>query len=249
MSEFTGRTLAEAIELGLRALGLSEEQAEIEIVDEGRGGVFGLGAKPAAVRITPKLAAPAPAPAPEPDPEPESALAAPPTPAVVEEEPASEDAEVLRIALQFLQGLVEHMGLEATVEGEVLPPEEGGEVTYYLNIAGPDLSMLIGRRGETLADIQYLTRLATNHQTHDWRRIEVDVEHYKRRREVSLQRLAEAMAERAVREARTIVLESMSARERRLIHMALRDRSDVRTQSVGEGEHRKVTIIPNTEKP
>lgn len=247
MSEFTGRTLAEAIELGLRALGLSEEQAEIEIVDEGRGGVFGLGAKPAAVRITPKLAAPAPAP--EPDPEPESALAAPPTPAVVEEEPASEDAEVLRIALQFLQGLVEHMGLEATVEGEVLPPEEGGEVTYYLNIAGPDLSMLIGRRGETLADIQYLTRLATNHQTHDWRRIEVDVEHYKRRREVSLQRLAEAMAERAVREARTIVLESMSARERRLIHMALRDRSDVRTQSVGEGEHRKVTIIPNTEKP
>lgn len=254
MSEFTGRTLAEAIETGLQALGLREESADIEIVEEGRGGVFGLGARPAAVRIRPKLAAapaagpqaaapplpeaPAP-PAADPEPEPE------PHPEPVEtDEPASEDEEVLRIAHQFLQGLVTHMGLEATVEGEVLPPEEGGEVTYYLNIAGPDLSTLIGRRGETLADIQHLTRLATNHQTHDWRRIEVDVEHYKRRRQVNLQRLAETMAERAVREGRTITLEAMPARERRLVHMTLRDRSDVRTQSIGEGDQRKVTIIP-----
>ena len=92
--------------------------------------------------------------------------------------------------------------------------------------------------------IQYLARLVVNQHTHRWPHIEVDVEHYKQRRERSLMRLAESMADRAASERRTVVLEAMPARERRIVHMALRGRDDVVTKSIGEGENRKVTIAP-----
>jgi spoIIIJ-associated protein len=143
----------------------------------------------------------------------------------------------------FLQGLLQRMGLEAQIESAV-DLEEGDEPAYRFNITGGDLGILIGRRAETLDAIQYLARLVVNQRTHRWHRIEVDVENYRRRREQSLQRLARNMADRAVSEGRTIVLEPMPPRERRIVHLALRDREDVRTESIGEGEGRKVTIIP-----
>jgi len=257
MPEFEARTVKEAIALGLETLGLSQDDAIIEILEEGRSGVFGMGAKDAVVRITSRpdesasdaaeeLATPeAPADSipTEQEPEPEA-------PAQPEEEPAPElasdldpeDEYVLGIGRDFLQGLMERMGLSAQVAADVIFGED--ETTYRLNITGDDLGILIGRRAETLDALQYITRLVVNQQTHRWYRIEVDVENYKQRREQSLQRLAQNMADRAVSEGRTMVLEPMPARERRLIHLALRDRDDVRTESIGEGESRKVTIIP-----
>lgn len=254
MTEFTGRTPAEAIEAGLQELGLSQDNVDIEILEEGRGGVFGLGSRPARVRLTPRstgaplISAPAPETAPPPAIEP-AATAAPTT------EPASppplppaisdEQQRALDIARDFLQKLLDHMELSTRVEASLEPsPDEDEEEMYYLNIAGDDLSVLIGRRAETLEDLQYLVRLVVNQHTHRWPHIEVDVEHYKQRRRRGLQRLAEQMAARAVAEHRTVILEAMPPRERRIIHIALRERTDVITQSVGEGENRKVTIIP-----
>ncbi len=249
MPEFEARTVKEAIDKGLKALELTAEEAIIEILDEGRSGVFGMGGRPARVRISPKEEAKTPSPA-------TSTLdgsqgeASPALDDIAElaegpsqESSINEEEHILEIVTDFLQGLLDRMGLTATIESFVLR-DEGGEPTYRLNIVGDDLGILIGRRAETLESIQYLARLVVNQRIHRWHRIEVDVENYKRRREQSLQRLARNMADRAVHEGRTVVLEPMPPRERRLIHLALRDRDDVRTESIGEGNERKVTIIP-----
>ena len=249
MPEFEARTVKEAITKGLEALKLSQDDAVIEIVDEGRSGVFGVGGKSAVVRITsraektPEAAMPQSAVTAETPDEPE---ASPDETVSLEPEPASANSEadqVLAISAGYLQGLLDRKALKAGVETQMLAGED--ETIYRLNITGEDLGILIGRRAETLDAFQYLTRLVVNQQTHRWYRIEVDVENYKQRREQSLQRLARNMADRAVSEGRTIILEPMPPRERRLIHLALRDREDVHTESVGEGDSRKVTIVPN----
>ncbi len=256
MPEFEARTVKEAIDKGLEALGLAPDDAIIDVLDEGQSGVFGMGGRPARVRITPKGESGQIAPATDEEPpadqetfeeaaetSPESDIVA--SEATVDEKNSGETEEdlvILGIVTEFLQGLLDRMGLKAAVEASVL--HDGDEPTYRLNITGDDLGILIGRRAETLDSIQYLARLVVNQRTHRWHRIEVDVENYKQRREQSLQRLARNMADRAVSEGHTIVLEPMPPRERRLIHLALRDRDDVRTESIGEGDDRKVTIIP-----
>jgi spoIIIJ-associated protein len=113
-----------------------------------------------------------------------------------------------------------------------------------LNIEGEDLGILIGRRGETLAAIQYLLRLMVNHRMRRWVNLVVDVEGYKSRREEQLRSLALRMADRVAKSGRAVALEAMPPAERRIVHITLRDHPDVTTQSVGEGDHRKVTIIP-----
>lgn len=248
MTEFSGRTVTEAIETGLQDLGLTPDDVDIEVLEEGRGGVFGMGAKLARVRLLPH-GQDAGAALPAEQPEAAAALAdeqPQPDPAPGEAEPAAAgDDPILETARDFLQGLLDHMELPATVEASKEPPAAGDEEeSYYLNIAGDDLSLLIGRRGEMLDAIQYLVRLVVNQRSRQWPQIEIDVEHYKKRRQRGLQRLAEQMADQAVSEHRTMVLEAMAARDRRIIHMALRDRADVATKSIGEGDNRKVTIIP-----
>ncbi len=259
MPEFEARTVKEAIAKGLEHLGLSQDDAFIEVVDEGRSGVFGVGAKEAVVRITPKsdisegetseeVDSSTDRPVEDSAESPNQAAEMSSTPTAEPETTdttalSAENERVLAISSDFLQGVLDRMGLQAGVIAQLVEGEE--EILYRLNITGDDLGILIGRRAETLDALQYLTRLVVNQQTHRWYRIEVDVENYKQRREQSLQRLAKNMADRAVSEGRTIILEPMPARERRLIHLALRDRDDVRTESIGEGDARKVTIIPN----
>lgn len=253
MTEYSGRTVTEAIETGLQDLGLTPDDIDVEVLEEGRGGVFGLGTKLARVRLVPRgQGAPI-----------ASTLAASiEQEAALQEWPADEQTELLpaaneesgtpvaadpllTVAQEFLQELLDRMDLPASIEAAKEPPaDDEDEETYYFNIAGDDLSLLIGRRGETLDAIQYLVRLVVNQRTHSWPHIEIDVEHYKKRRERGLRRMAEQMAAQAVSEHRTMVLEAMSARDRRIIHLTLRDRTDVTTQSIGEGENRKVTIIP-----
>ncbi|HEY52014.1 MAG TPA: protein jag [Caldilineae bacterium] len=285
MTEFVGRTVEEAIETGLATLNLNRDQAEIEILEEGRTGVFGVGSRPATVRITARGSAPAPPTSAEEDAEMEttstdqisgqepdsdhgvvastevgeqgqkreSATLAEESELTMEAEltplepvELTEEEEVLSIAQDFLQNMLNLMGLKTQVEASVVEPDENNrEQVFLLNIEGEDLGILIGRRGETLDSIQYLVRLVVNRYLHNWPRIEVDVEHYKERRTLSLQRLANTMADKAVREKRTVVLEAMPARERRLVHIALRNRDDVYTESVGEDENRKVSIIPS----
>ena len=158
------------------------------------------------------------------------------------------DADVVMIAVDLLQGMLDRMDVRATAEAVdyhgVL--DVGQDPPLVINIEGDDLGILIGRRAETLAAIQYLTRLMVNHKTHRWINLVVDVEGYKARREDQLVKLAERMADRAATTGKPVALEAMPARERRIIHITLRDHPKVFTESAGEGEHRKVTIIPRS---
>jgi len=119
-----------------------------------------------------------------------------------------------------------------------------GERAIVLDVQGDDLGMLIGRKGETLAALQYLTRLILSKQSGEGVDVVVDVQGHKRRREEQIRRMARRMADQAAQRQRTMTLEPMPANERRLVHIELRDHPAVRTESVGEGHSRKVTIIP-----
>jgi len=300
--EFRGKSVEEATEAGLAALGLKHSQVEIEILSRGSRGLLGFGAEDARVRIMriptaeretpaakpPKTEAPAakppkpaktdtpaakPAAAEAPVAKPAAAEApvakpAKPAKAAPSEKPASPaaektprpappaspavgaaeagDQEVGPIAAELLQGMLDRMDLRARVQvvdyRGVLDDDQ--DAPLMLNIEGEDLGILIGRRAETLAALQYLTRLMVNHRAHRWVNLVVDVEGYKARREEQLVRLAERMAERAVSTGRAVALEAMPPRERRIVHITLRNHPQVTTQSVGEGDQRKVTIVP-----
>ena len=208
-------------------------------------------AKPIApAASTPKPAAPAasaakPAAATTP---PTAAPRSAPPPAVEPKPAAAEEAEdAVGLASAMLSELLRLMGVQATVRGHYATDgmrDKTEEPALVLDIVGNDLGILIGRRGETLTALQYVTRLMVNHKLGRWVNVIVDVEEYKNRRERTLQQLAVRTAERVAATGRTLALEPMPARERRIIHLTLSDHPEVTTLSVGEGEYRKVTVVP-----
>jgi spoIIIJ-associated protein len=119
----------------------------------------------------------------------------------------------------------------------------GGHSSVALNIIGDDLGILIGRRGQTLSSLQYLVYLMLSHQTKARVPLVIDVDGYRERRVEALRRLALHMSEQVSSTGQSVTLEPMSASERRIIHLALQDNPGVSTQSIGEGEERRVTIL------
>jgi spoIIIJ-associated protein len=153
---------------------------------------------------------------------------------------AGEKADAVEVAKEVLETLVKLMKI--TAEVSVLQANTG-ELPVTLNIEGEDLGVLIGRRGQALASLQYVTRLIVAEKLKVWVPINVDIAGYKKRRYESLQNLALRLAEQVKRNRRLIMLEPMPADERRIIHLALADHPDVTTQSMGEGDMRKVAIL------
>ena len=233
--EATGVDVEAAIAAGVASLGVDRDAVEIEVLAEGSRGLFGLGGREARVRMTIKLHRVPVVPA-------ESVA---PSAAEVDVQPVVEsgDAEVARGVLTDLLAL---MGVEgARVEARRAEPAAGEEESpLILDVYGQDTDVLIGRRGSTLAALQHITRLIVGREVSGRVHLVVDVDGFKARREKSLRRMAQRLAEQAVRTNRTVVLEPMPPHERRYVHLALRDHPHVITQSVGEGDRRKVTIIP-----
>jgi spoIIIJ-associated protein len=138
----------------------------------------------------------------------------------------------------LVESVLGAMGL--TGEVSVSEDEEGVQV----EIRGEKMGVLIGRRGETLNALQYLVGLAVNRSEAEKRRVQLDVEGYRKKREETLRELALKLAEKAKRRGRNVVLEPMSSQERRVIHMALKGRNDIYTFSEGEEPFRKIVISP-----
>lgn len=223
--EISAPSVDEAIAQGAAQLGVPAEALHVEVLDEGSKGLFGLSGRPARVRLTLQATAPAA----------EANLAVP--------EPDDEEAPV--VAHDTVVELLERMGLHARVTARWSDEvDDNGVRPLLVDIRGDDLSILIGRRGETLAALQYITRMIVAKELDRPVAVVIDVEGYRARRERQLRQLARRMASQAVESGRTMTLEPMPANERRIIHLELRDRQDVYTESVGEGDHRKVTIIP-----
>jgi spoIIIJ-associated protein len=252
--EAAGVDVEAAIAAGLARLGVDRDAVEIEVLDRGSRGVFGLGARDARVRLTPKLKImPPPVPAVPAEPvappaaEPVApAVVEPVAPAVVEPvAPAVVEKDESEVARGVILELLALLGMDkAQVDVRRAEPAPGEkDAPLVLDVHGPDIDTLIGRRGQTLAALQHITRLIVGREMVSKVRLVVDVGGFKARREKSLHRLAHRMAEQAIRTDRTVVLEPMPPHERRIIHLALRDHPQVITQSVGEGNRRKVTIV------
>lgn len=154
-----------------------------------------------------------------------------------------EPQDVPAVAKQVLEKLLRGMGIRSQVV--IHRDVEGNEgPDFVLDIVGADLGILIGRRGETLRDLEYLARLIVASQTHSNERFMVDVEGYRARRERVLRELAKRMAERVRQNHQPITLEAMPPNERRIVHITLKEHPNVKTQSIGEGDRRRVMILP-----
>ena len=137
----------------------------------------------------------------------------------------------------FLGGLLERMGVEAEMD---IQPRENGGVT--VNLSGPNMGAVIGRRGETLDAIQHLTNYAVNRGGDKHTHISVDAESYRAKREDSLVRLAEKMAAKVIKYKRSMALEPMNSYERHVIHTALQNYEGVSTSSTGTEPNRRVVV-------
>ncbi len=160
---------------------------------------------------------------------------------------ASLDPQTAR-SLRFVRTLVQHMQMDAEV---ILAPDdgEGSEDEIRLEIEGPDAGRIIGKRGAVLEAIQYLTSRVAHRPGEPRKHLAVDAEGYRARHEDQLAEMARRLAERVASEGKVITFDPMSARDRRIVHMALKEMTGVRTESNGEGQDRRVQIIPVTQKP
>jgi spoIIIJ-associated protein len=154
-----------------------------------------------------------------------------------------EPQDIQTVAKGVLETLLRGMGIRSQVVVHTdLEGDEGP--SFVLDIVGADLGILIGRRGETLRDLEYISRLIVASKTHSSERFAVDVEGYRQRRERVLRELAKRMAERVKQNRQPITLEAMPPNERRIVHITLKEHPTVKTQSIGEGERRRVMILP-----
>lgn len=241
--ETTGKTVEEAIEKGLAQLGLPRDAVDVQVVREASRGLLGLGSEDAIVRLTAIEQPSAPldeAPAPGAGVNPSVAGDVGGASAIGD---ASATGDASTVGKDALERILNDMGLRSRVEIQHDLASDDARA-FVLNIVGDDLGILIGRRGETLRDLEYITRLVVTQISGHQAKLVVDVEGYRTRRERVLNELAKRMAERVQSNRQPITLEAMPPNERRIVHLALRDHPSVTTQSIGEGEHRRVMILP-----
>ncbi len=243
MIEVTANSVEAAIDKGLAELNARPGEVVVEVLEEPNTGLFGFGAREARVRLVligtrSKDEADEFEASSDQD---EETPARAPSPGLPDDE-LEEDALVGK---QVLQDLLERMGVEAHIAVQrAEDDDEGDDPHWTLNISGDRVNRLIGRRGETLSSLQHIVRLICSRRLERRANIIVDAGGYKSGRSKRLRGLANRMAKQAVQQGRTITLEPMHPNERRIIHLTLRGRNDVMTQSVGEGRGRKVTIVP-----
>lgn len=243
--EVSAKNVDEAIDIALEELGLKRQQVEIEILTPGRPGLLGIGGEPARVRVT-ALEEGTARPMAEPGVEPEERAG------VEVDERAGVEIKDLRspeidLAIESLTQLLEFMEIDCavTLRAPETPGDGLGRASAVLDVDGDDLGLLIGRRGTTLASLQYMVNVMVNRKMGTRVLVNIDAEHYKRRREETLRGLARRMADRVRQTSRSMTLEPMPAAERRIIHLVLAEDELVTTGSVGEGEDRKVVIYPS----
>jgi spoIIIJ-associated protein len=261
--EVIAPTIEEAIEKGLADLGLTADEVNVEVLDQGSKGLFGLGSRQARVRLTVRSAMA------------ETTTVEPEMVAEVQEiksmgseaefepdidfeaeqprfeepvgvGPEDESQELaLRISGDVVKDLLQKMKVRGQVSVHFTEPEdEYSKSTVWVDVRGNDLSILIGPRAETLNALQYIAGLIASKEMGKTIPLIVDVEGFRARRVQQLRQLAQRMADQAIKTGRRQLLEPMPASERRIIHIELRNNPQVVTESIGEEPRRKVTIIP-----
>lgn len=214
-------TVEEAIELGLKELDADRDEAEVEILSKGKTGFLGIGSESARVRVKRVSAGRNDA----------------GSPTAIE----GGDTTAAGVATAAVGRILEAAGVNVSrTLRSADDPESGGPI---IDLSGEDSGLLIGRRGQTLQALQFLVNLIVRKQF-EGVRVVLDVENYRQRRENQLKDMATKVAERVAQTNRSITLEPMPPADRRIIHTSLTDHPGVSTESTGEGEGRKVTILP-----
>ena len=150
----------------------------------------------------------------------------------------SSNEDPKEVAKEFLDGVFEAMQLEVNISMKL----DESDNTLLIDLAGPEMGVLIGKRGQTLDSLQYLTNLAVNRSSENYTRVKIDTEDYRRRRKETLENLAKNMASKVKRTKKAVTLEAMNPYERRIIHSALQNDNNVATHSEGEEPYRYVVI-------
>ena len=230
--EKSARTEDAAIAAALEELGMDRDDVSVEIIERAKSGFLGIGASPAVVRVSYEC--------PDEDVKPavgkktaESTAA----PAAEKAAPVVDEDPEYAAVRTFLTGLLERMGVKA--ELEFSRRENGG---INVNLSGGNMGVIIGRRGETLDAIQHLTNYVVNKGSDKRMHVSIDAEAYRSKREESLTKLAEKMAEKAIKYKRSMALEPMNSYERHVIHTALQNYPGVTTSSTGVEPNRRVVV-------
>lgn len=197
--EKSAKTKEEAIAAALAELNASENEVQIEVIEEGSKGFLGIGNKNAVVKVT----------------------------LIPNPSKRAED---------FLNGLFAITGEEVKVD------VTKNEDSLDIELSGPDMGIVIGKRGETLDALQHLTSLVVNRGDDEFMKVSLDTENYRQKRNAALENLAHKLAHKVVKTGRNTTLEPMNAYERRIIHATLQNDEKVTTYSVGQGMNRKVVI-------
>ena len=199
--EKSGKTIDEAVEAALKELGTTRENVEIEVVNEGKRGILGIGAEEATVRVKMEY-----------------------TP--------------LQKAEDYVKKIMSGFGIDVDLKGSY------EDETVNIEVVGnsEEVGKLIGRRGDTLDAIQYLTSLVVNKGEENYIRVTIDTENYRGKREETLIKLAKRMAGVVSRSRKSVTLEPMNPNERRIIHSALQEYRNVTTYSTGKEPNRCIVI-------
>ena len=199
--EKKGKTIDEAVNEALRELNTTRENVEIEVINEGKRGVFGLGSEMAEVRVK------------------------------MEESPLSKGEE-------YVDSILKKLEIEAVLKSSY------EDETVNIEIVGDseEVGRIIGRRGDTLDALQYLTSLVVNKDEEDYVRVNLDTENYRGKREETLRKLAKRMASVVSKTRRSVTLEPMNPNERRIIHSTLQEYNNITTYSTGQEPNRCIVI-------
>lgn len=228
----SGKTVEEAVRQGLAQLGVSQDRVTVKTITQPSKGFLGLiGVKEAKVELTLL---------PEPEAKPVKTASTLPLDQPVKlpeaEEEKNTGQDPYEEAVRFIKDVGKSMGLDVTVD-----VQHAKDVTT-LHIFGPDLGLVIGRRGQTLDALQYLANIVANRYSDSYIRIVLDAENFRERRRKTLEDLADRLAGRVIRSHKEVVLEPMSPQERKVIHSRLQDHPQVKTYSKGEEPNRRIVI-------
>ncbi|SDW55754.1 spoIIIJ-associated protein [Lachnospiraceae bacterium KHCPX20] len=224
-TEFTGKSVDDALTKASIQLGAASDQLDYEVIEAGSNGILGFGSRNAVIRARKKVEDPVIFET--------STFEEPENKAVVDSDQTPSD-----IAKEFLTDVFDKMGLEVSIDTTF----DDIESVLSIELSGPEMGIIIGKRGQTLDSLQYLTNLAVNRKSTTYIRVKMDTEDYRRRRTATLENLAHNVAYKVKRTRRPAALEAMNPYERRIIHYALQDDDAVVTHSEGEEPYRHVVI-------
>ena len=249
--EVKAKTIDDAITDALVQLGVTSDQLDYEVIEKGSSGILGLGRKDAVIKARKKVAVPEKKEKPVVEKKKEDSTSKKESTPVVKEEtaensekaqakaPVTIDYSALEAsAKDFLTQVFAAMQLEV----EIITKVDEDNKVIDVEFKGPEMGMLIGKRGQTLDSLQYLTNLAVNKQSESYIKVKLDTEDYRKRRKETLENLAKNIAYKVKRTKRPVSLEPMNPFERRVIHSALQNDKYVSTHSEGEEPYRHVVV-------